>query len=221
MTTERLLQCAKLEAQRLHTYACGDAEARGTPAEFDNTANRLKNMCHFIHDEMEDYRSIDPFERELAGPKCSFDLYAMRLASQYAKLMSGCKKVQVGCLIVGYDWVSFGANISVPNVCHSDGCQRITLYGEDSKNHRNPEDCRACHSEIDALAKSFRSPHGAEVYVTRYPCEGCARALAAARVAYVHYGRNQPISEQTMQIFDSANVQYTMESWWHEEDITT
>lgn len=209
---EKLLQDSLHEASSRLTRAAMDANLKHIPVEFYNPASRMKNFVQFLQDELAEYRS------GIYSPP-SYDYAAMRIASQYAARMSGCRKVRVGCLIVGHNGdVSFGANRAVPDLCKSEGCQRVQLYGNDSKNHRAPEDCRAIHSEVDALVQAFERPYAAEVYVTRYPCEACARALAAAQVNMVHYGRNQPISGQTMQILASAGVQWQMETWWNEED---
>ena len=69
----------------------------------------------------------------------------LNLAHQWAKIHSGCRKVQVGAVIVKDEFhvVALGANRAIPNLCKASQCRRIQLYGDDSKNHRNPEDCRA------------------------------------------------------------------------------
>lgn len=148
----------------------------------------------------------------------------LNLANSYAKLFSGCNKVQVGAVIVKDGKViSLGANRAIPDQCHIRGCQRIELYGEDSKNHRNPEDCRAIHSEVDAItnaAKAGISVDGATIYITRYPCEACARAIVASGIKYVYWGREQSISDQTMRILNSAGIEYTWVKVWIEEDTT-
>ena len=84
-------------------------------------------------------------------------------AQLFAKKNSGCRKVAVGSVIVkDGQMISFGANRAIPNLCKTPrGCLRIEKYGEDSKSHRNPEDCRAIHSEIDALSRLRESAEGA------------------------------------------------------------
>lgn len=214
MTIEQLIQSCITAASARHTRAVYEAAEAGVPPHFYKPASKLHNYIQFLQDELVEYR-----EGQFVPP--SFDYEAFRLASQYAARMSGCNKVVVGCLIGYTDGsVSLGANVAAPDRCNTHGCQRVELYGDDSKNHRNPEDCRACHSEIDALAQGTRSAQGAAVYVTRYPCEACARALASAKVHTVHYGRNQPISDQTISIFEAAGIEWNMHSWWNEEDTT-
>jgi len=146
----------------------------------------------------------------------------LNLANTYAKMFSGCQKVQVGAIIVKEGKIiSLGANRAIPDKCYLQGCQRIELYGDDSKNHRNPEDCRALHSEVDAIcnaSKSGVSTDGATIYVTRYPCEACARAIVASGIRFVIYGREQSISPQTSRILESAGIEHTWIKIWIEDD---
>ena len=147
-----------------------------------------------------------------------------KLASAYAKIFSGCAKVSVGSVIERNGVVlSIGANITRPALCKSRGCLRIELYGEDSKAHRNPEDCRAIHSEIDAITKAARagtSVEGATIYVTRYPCEACARAIVNAGITKVCYGRTQGISRETARIFNTYDVEVNHYANYQEDDTT-
>lgn len=149
-------------------------------------------------------------------------LFYLGLAGDYAKQMSGCTKVAVGsCIVTESGAIIFGANRAVPDLCRYKGCLRVELYGENSKTHRNPGDCRAIHSEIDAICKAARqgvSLEGATLYVTRYPCESCARAIIAAGIKTVVFGRSQPISAQTRQMFESAEVYYHNEILYQEDD---
>lgn len=145
----------------------------------------------------------------------------LKLASTYAKLQSGCLKVQVGCVIAKDSKIlALGANRTIPNFCRtSRGCLRVEKYGENTKDHRNPEDCRAIHSEIDAICNSYDNLYGATMYITRYPCEACARAIVAAGIKKVVYGREQPISPETSRIFEHYNVDITHYWKFTEEDV--
>lgn len=145
----------------------------------------------------------------------------LKLASAYAKLQSGCLKVQVGCVIAKDSKIlALGANRTIPNLCKTPrGCLRVEKYGEDTKDHRNPEDCRAIHSEIDAICNSRDNLTGAVVYVTRYPCEDCARAIVAAGIKTVVYGRGQKISPETYRIFDLYSVEVIHRHDFTEDDV--
>ena len=129
------------------------------------------------------------------------------MAQLYADKASGCLKVAVGSVIVKEERIiSFGANRSVSYPCTRLGCLRIKKYGDDSKSHRNPEDCSSIHSEIDALANLRESATGSVIYVTRYPCEGCAKAIISAGIREVVYGGTAQISEMTRGMFDEYGV---------------
>ncbi len=130
-------------------------------------------------------------------------LYYLDMAGKFAKVASGCTKVSVGSCIVTEDRKSIvvGANRVNGNLCKYQGCLRVKKYGDNAKTHRNPDAiCNAASRGINVT--------GATIYVTRYPCEACARAIAASGIKRVVYGRNQLISEQTKQIFDSSDIRY-------------
>lgn len=145
----------------------------------------------------------------------------LEMAQEYALEFSGCRKVAVGSVIVrGYTVVSFGAN-STDEPCRMIGCLREEKFGDNNKTHRNPEDCRAVHSEIDAIAHAAylgRKTENATIYVTRYPCEACARALVAAGIETVVFGRLTNISLMTKEIFKTAGVKVIWEQEWYADD---
>jgi dCMP deaminase len=145
------------------------------------------------------------------------------LAQDYADLNSGCLKVAVGSLILNSQnrIVAMGTNVCVPNWCKTGrGCRRVELYGEDSKNHRLPSDCRAVHSEIDAIINAEGRAVSGTMYVTRYPCEACARAICVAGISTVFYGRGQEISEETQEIFSNFGVRVHWVKDWTAPDTT-
>lgn len=144
------------------------------------------------------------------------------LADLYAKRQSGCCKVNVGSAIVKDGiLVSLGANQTLPKVCKHAGCLRVEKYGDDSKAHRNPEDCRAIHSEVDAICAAAMKGHsteGATIFVTRYPCESCAKAIIGAGIKKVFYGGSALISKETTEIFDKADVNAYFVEFWKEDN---
>lgn len=152
------------------------------------------------------------------GGASSRNTLYLNMAQAFADKFSGCTKVAVGSVIVPYHGdeegiMVFGTNRAIPNLCRNRGCLRLEKYGDKSKEHRAPADCRALHSEIDAISTAASrgiSTHGSTIYVTRYPCESCARAIVQAGIKDVYYGRNECISEETSRIFDHAGVRY-----WH------
>lgn len=147
---------------------------------------------------------------------------ALNTAHQYAQKKSGCNKVAVGSVITKNDSiVAMGANRSMPDLCKCRGCLRVEKYGDDSKSHRNPEDCRAIHSEIDAITSAAQNGiclDGATIYVTRYPCEACARAIVSAGIQHVVYGGTARISDQTQILFDDYDVDCVYIPNWKEDN---
>lgn len=138
----------------------------------------------------------------------------LTMADEYATIHSGCTKVAVGSVITDIEGniLSFGANATVPDLCKTRGCLRIEKYGNNAKLHRLPADCRAVHSEIDAIAHcTYGTPY--VIFVTRYPCEACARAIVAAGIKAVYYGRKQLISKETAYIFEYNHVSVTQVDW--------
>ena len=145
------------------------------------------------------------------------------MAYAYAQKTSGCRKVAVGSLIEKDNTIiAMGANRAIPNLCKTQrGCLRVEKYGEDSKIHRNPEDCRAIHSEIDAICAAAMEGHSvkdAVIFVTRYPCESCAKAIAAAGIKQIFYGGTANISEETARILDNAHIECIWVEGWKEDN---
>ena len=154
------------------------------------------------------------------------DMFYLGLAGQYAKQFTGCTKVSVGsCIVKNDNIIAMGANRAIPDLCRSHrGCLRVEKYGTNSKMYRSPEDCRAIHSEVDAIGKAAKcgvSTEGATIYVTRYPCEACARLIITAGIKRVVFGRNQPVSELTKRMFESAGVDCYNCKDYMEDDIVT
>ena len=143
------------------------------------------------------------------------------IAQDYADKYSTCCKVKVGSLIETKAKESIlGCNHGVHN-CKQNGCRRIGLYGEASKKHRLPSDCDSIHSEIDAICSAARRGMnllGATIFVTRYPCEACARAIANSGIETVVYGRRENISDYTRIILDEAGVDVIKADWEGEDN---
>lgn len=134
--------------------------------------------------------------------------------NRMAKKESHCTKAQVGARIVSplrFNLVGEGFNYTMPDDCKMNGCHRMKVYGENSHLHRLPSDCYALHAEIAAIAsaacRSNKSTIGKVMFVTRYPCEACARAIVAAGIKKVVYGGVEEISPQTKRIFDKNEVE--------------
>ena len=162
----------------------------------------------------------------------------------YADRESTCLKVAVGALLVDGDYLdSFEFSVFNPNSdiayipglygcnasavkqlsCKSIGCLRMQKYGEQCKEHRNPEDCRSVHSEIQVISRAASLGMVTDnkvVIVTRYPCEACAKAIIKAGISTVIYGREQKISEQTAEMFKLAGIEVVHVPEWIYKDRT-
>lgn len=148
-------------------------------------------------------------------------------AHLYAEGHSGCKKVSVGSVIVDNLHTThvrvYGANETIPVSCKKEGCLRVQKYGENSKLHRNPEDCRAIHSEVNAISIAARyglSLEGKTIVVTRYPCEACARAIISSGIKEVVYGRAQNCSDETYKMLRGAGISVIHVQDWDAPDVT-
>ena len=149
----------------------------------------------------------------------------LNATQEYADKHSTCKKVRVGSCIVPnvedpFQHVIYGCNHGLLN-CRKNGCRRVKLYGNASKEHRLPSDCDAIHSEVDAICKAAQlgvSTSEATIFVTRYPCEACARAIINAGIKKVFYGRKESISEYTASMFYIAGIIVEKIEDWERED---
>lgn len=143
-------------------------------------------------------------------------------AQSYADAEATCKKVKVGSVIITENFsIVKGRNHGLNHNCESKGCLRVLKYGENSKEHRLPSDCSAIHSEIDAICHAAEKGvplFGATIFITRYPCEACARAIVKSGIRKVVYGRKEKISKMTEAIFNWGEVLVTHEEDWTADD---
>lgn len=137
----------------------------------------------------------------------------LTFAGSYAANYAVCQKVRVGSAIFDKEssFVSWGANKSIPEGCDRTSCNRILGDGL-------PHCVATIHSEVDAIISAKRDLTGHTIYVTRYPCENCARAIVTAGITRVVYGRERPISEDTKAIFDAYNVEVIHIQEYKEDD---
>lgn len=143
-------------------------------------------------------------------------------AQVYADMNSTCAKVKVGSVIITDTYaIIYGCNRGIERDCVVEGCRRIAVYGEDSKSHRLPSDCVAVHSEVDAICQAAKLGirlKDSVIYVTRYPCEACARAIVKSGIRKVVYGRKESISEMSAQTFRTGNVEVIHLDDWEYAD---
>lgn len=149
----------------------------------------------------------------------------LTLADNYAKNHTSCTKTAVGSYIIAENaWrtvLAKGANCGTN--CKTEGCVRVKLFGDNSKDHR--EVCTVTHSEIDALQrvpeKSKKELNGATIFVTRYPCDDCSKAIVKSGIKTVIYGREFPISEFSKKLFEDNGITVTHIADWNCDETDT
>jgi dCMP deaminase len=137
-------------------------------------------------------------------------------AYENGKLLTTCIKVAVGAMFV----TNSGKKIFAGNCNRDEGCN-CQLNGECYKFkatgiYESCEEtrkfCKAKHAEINLIeeVKWHKRPaintSDGTVYVTRYPCLGCTKALIEAGFKRILYCGKQEISEEAAWLFSDAGV---------------
>jgi dCMP deaminase len=142
-------------------------------------------------------------------------LRLLRLAGHFANEKSSCSKVKVGSLLIDqHGRVTYGANRVIPNTCDT---EKESWADKDC--NKNGHCVSTIHSEIDAIIKAKTDLIRGTIFVTRYPCEACARAIVVAGIKKVYYGRERAISDETKSIFDAYNVEVHHITEYKEDDV--
>ena len=153
----------------------------------------------------------------------------LTLADNYAKNNTTCKKTAVGCYIVNEDpkWrtvLAKGCNNSEES-CKELGCLREQLFGSNSKEHRKTCRCHGKHAEQDALKNVPNSQRhllkGATAFVTRYPCEDCAKALIDAGVKRIVYGREFAMADGAFLACEDVGIEVIHIADWNCDENDT
>lgn len=143
------------------------------------------------------------------------ELGLLRLSQDWANTFAVCQKVKVGAVIVGNEgdiFTAYGCNRSIPEGCDGTSCNRVLPHDG------LPHCVSTLHAEIDAIIGSERNLEGTTIYVTRYPCENCARAIVRAGIKKVVYGRTPEISEDTKRIFEYGKVKVVHRASFNPEE---
>lgn len=117
-------------------------------------------------------------------------------------------KTQVGCCIVNPDKkhiLSIGYN-GLPL-----GFDDSEFVWEKSDNFIEDKKSYIVHAEANAILNSTTSIEGADVYVTMFPCNDCAKLLAQSRVGKVIYKDDRYLYKDegvvSLKIFEKAGIQ--------------
>ena len=132
--------------------------------------------------------------------RLSWDAYFIKMAVLVSERAT-CDRLHVGAVIVkdnrviatGYN----GSPAGMPH-CSDVGCDVVDGH------------CVATtHAEVNALlecAKYGISTNGATIYITHYPCYGCAKAIAQAGIKEVHYLHKYNNDECVEKLFQQLNI---------------
>jgi dCMP deaminase len=119
----------------------------------------------------------------------TWDQYFLDIASMVA-IRSDCTRAKIGAVIVdtnnrlvsaGYIGVAAGE----PG-CLDGACPRGLLSAEQCHPGSPYDNCISFHAEVNALLYSDRTRHeGGTMYITREPCDWCAKLIRASGLARV------------------------------------
>ena len=117
-----------------------------------------------------------------------FDTWALNLAETVAT-RAECTRRQVGAVLIknrrviatGYNGAPAGQPSCLDDACPRGLCDTTTIPPGSSYD-TGPGACIAIHAEANALLHATRDTHGADLYITDAPCDGCARLIAAAGI---------------------------------------
>lgn len=140
------------------------------------------------------------------------------MAAEYARDHSTCLKVSVGAAFVTDDGRMYlSANNGREINCKEIGeCYKAKVTGVYESVEWTRKYCASVHAEIcmiETLLVNNVDPSCGTLYVTRYPCENCARKTAEFGIRRVVYGGVQEISDVVKKIYSDHGVEVI----WHPE----
>ena len=136
----------------------------------------------------------------------NWDEYYMAVATLTSK-RSKDPCTQVGACIVNTDKKLIGMGYNgFPK-----GCSDLEFpWGKESEDELNTKFPYVVHAELNAILNSTTSVKGATIYVTRFPCNECAKAIIQAGIAEVVYSQDKhpekPSFVAARRMFSSAGI---------------
>jgi dCMP deaminase len=118
-----------------------------------------------------------------------WDTYFLDIAKTVSK-RAACTRSHVGAVLVKDNRiVSTGYNGAPAGEIHciDGGCPRGRLSYEELPANAEYNNCIALHAEINCLAYARDEARGGTMYITRAPCDWCAKVLQAFGVTRVVY----------------------------------
>lgn len=168
--------------------------------------------------------------------------YFFDSAFEFAKCNSTCLKVNVGAVFAvpnrraknGFKlYHSCNRSNDVEKNCQVlKECYKAKVTGIYESCEETRKYCSAIHAEINMIENlkiENVNPSNGVLYVTRYPCENCAKHVVEFGFTKVCYCGKQEISDEVKKIFEDNNVEvewypqydyefnYDPKSWWTED----
>ena len=138
-----------------------------------------------------------------------WDEYFMSVAI-LSSLRSKDPSTQVGaCIVKDKKIMGTGYN-GAPNGMNDDVFPRYRA-GEETNNVYAIKNTWVVHAELNAILNSNNNLKGSTLYVTLFPCNECAKAIAQSGIKKVVYLRtydNIKLMTVSKAIFDAADVEY-------------
>nr|CAD2169441.1 unnamed protein product [Meloidogyne enterolobii] len=125
-----------------------------------------------------------------------------------ASLRSKDPCTQVGaCIVKENKIVGTGYN-GMPNGCNDDDMP----WGKDSSDMFNTKYLYVCHAEMNAIANGNSAQFkDATIYITRFPCNECAKLIIQSGIKTVIYLKDKDCIETraSKRLFDATKVNYS------------
>lgn len=149
-------------------------------------------------------------------------------AYEYAQKFSSCVKLSVGaCFLANDGRKFFSCNNGGEHNCNAIGeCYKAKVTGIYESCEETRKYCQAIHAEINMISKLKEegvNPADGTLFVTRYPCENCARNVAEFGFKTIKYCGRQEVSDTVKGILSGLDVEWFPEidfenefdkKWW-------
>lgn len=130
--------------------------------------------------------------------------YFLRIAVAVS-IRAACTRSKVGAVLVKDNRIVSSGYNGAPageKHCIDGGCPRGLLSYDDLPPGSDYESCIALHAEINCLAYARDEARGGTLYITRAPCDWCAKVIKAFGIQEVVYPHNE------LEVPDTSPIAY-------------